>query len=59
MERKIFYPLMGMDTDSAVNRRDEKTIYKAENLRFSQNEDGKSGVLTNINGGKKVSYNFV
>ena len=50
MSKKIIKPTKGIDTDSALNRRSDSTIYMAKNLRLNSDEEITLGQYTNIKG---------
>lgn len=50
MAKKIIRPINGMDQDSAISRRDDKTIYEAKNLRINSEESNTLGEYSNIRG---------
>jgi hypothetical protein len=54
MAKKIIRPLRGIDVDSALNRRDDNTIYMVENARMNSSEDLTLGEYTNIKGPNRI-----
>lgn len=50
MGKRIIRPIKGIDVDSALNRRDDNSIYMAKNLRPNNSEDLSLGAYVNING---------
>lgn len=54
MAKKIIRPIKGMDLDSALNRRDDKTIYMAENLRLNSVDGVSLGEYTNFKGTNRI-----